>query len=147
MLAGVAEYHTERHQVNRKRKRKTSDERKKQQTLADQMDDSEEAGQGIDESAELHISTSEYLSVKVPDPNVVSPLSPPQVLQHVTCGINEVTKKLESLARCNRQRLSSCPLSSDSSVPQEQTGSQLILVCRDDVNPPILINQLLEIVQ
>lgn len=66
-------------------------------------------------------------------------------LQHLSIGINEVTKLLEGFSQKYRLRLSS---GGDSdlvqSPPTEPT--HLVLVCQADINPPVLISHLPQLV-
>ena len=69
---------------------------------------------------------------------------PPPILQHLTIGINEVTRRLEAQIRSARRRVTLCdtdPASSIISSPHSPPIS-LIFVCRADVDPPVLINHL-----
>ena len=66
--------------------------------------------------------------------------STPPVLRHVTVGINEVTKELESLTKLYRETL---PGEAPQAVqPLDVSSARLVLVCREDVDPPLLINHI-----
>ncbi|CAL1695211.1 unnamed protein product [Somion occarium] len=69
---------------------------------------------------------------------------PPQIIQHLTIGINEVTKGLELRAKSSCQTLSADIVSC--SERPKQNFAQLVLVCCGDVNPPILISHLPQLV-
>lgn len=67
----------------------------------------------------------------------------PAVLQHLSIGINEVTKRLDaqirSLRRCNVVSLNTDPATEQ---PPLLAPIKLIVVCRADVDPQILIDHL-----
>ncbi|KAG5651423.1 hypothetical protein H0H81_008707 [Sphagnurus paluster] len=65
---------------------------------------------------------------------------PPAVLKHLVIGINEVTKRLEMQIR--KKRLTVVTLTEDSTQDQTPCALQVILVCRGDIDPPILIDHL-----
>lgn len=64
----------------------------------------------------------------------------PPVLGHITVGINEVTKELEALARQHREILAEKAPSAVHSL--DVSSARLILVCREDVDPPVLIGHI-----
>lgn len=68
---------------------------------------------------------------------------PPEILHHITVGINEVTRDLERHAKAARQTLTSGGVTSDNGA---HNCSKLILVCRGDINPQILISHLPQLV-
>lgn len=68
-------------------------------------------------------------------------LEPPSMLQHLTIGINEVTRKLESQIKLSRQTViisDKCAVSSEYSQPR----IKVVFVCRADIDPPILVDHL-----
>ncbi|KAI0756750.1 hypothetical protein C8Q80DRAFT_53649 [Daedaleopsis nitida] len=73
------------------------------------------------------------------------PSSYPSILQHVRFGINEVTRHLESLASSYRKSVTA-----DGARTREVTSvdsdamskARIVIACRGDVDPPILIGHL-----
>ena len=66
---------------------------------------------------------------------------PPTVLQHLTMGINEVTKRLEHQIR-NSRRVVTVSGNGVIAPNESQPPLKLVFVCRDDVDPPLLIAHL-----
>ncbi|KIK70694.1 hypothetical protein GYMLUDRAFT_65907 [Collybiopsis luxurians FD-317 M1] len=117
LLSGVLEYQKSKSLLNRKRKREEHEKigsRKKKQ--ADASDST--PVQSFAAASEMQVDTV------VPNR--------PEILAHVVTGINTVTKRLETLVRSRRGG------ATDDSLP----GLKLVLVCRADVNPPMLIDHL-----
>ena len=80
------------------------------------------------------------------------PAAPP-IFSHLTVGINEVTKRLESQANSCRVRSSirapSIPEAAEEAAPApkaERPSLTHVFVCRADVDPPLLIAHLPELV-
>lgn len=104
LLDGVAEYHLNRPSQSRKRKREETAKK------------GERDGDG-----------DEPMSAAADD----TPRTIPSIMSHMTIGINQVTKALETqikLASTNTQASS--------------PSISLVLVCRPDVDPPILIDHI-----
>lgn len=117
MLDGVSKQHLKRSQENRKRKREKALE-SVTHSKRQQMD-------------EKPSSASEEPTVSVESHSV---------LQHITVGINEVTKRLETHIRDNRRitvKASSTPTYGNS-----RATLGVVLVCRADIDPPILIDHI-----
>ncbi|KAF9074824.1 hypothetical protein BDP27DRAFT_1257990 [Rhodocollybia butyracea] len=115
LLDGVSEYQSAYFQANRKRKREQSEKirpRKKKATLES------------DDRPVAVSSTEMQMDIPVSDP--------PEVLSHLVTGINTVTKRLETLVRTRRGG------NPEDSMP----NVKIVLVCRADVNPPMLIDHL-----
>ncbi|KZV76934.1 hypothetical protein PENSPDRAFT_645693 [Peniophora sp. CONT] len=76
---------------------------------------------------------------------------PPPALSYLTIGINEVTRQLETRIRA-LHRSGSLPSSSAAPTPVAapapvlRTPIQLLLVCREDVNPPALVAHIPQLV-
>jgi ribonuclease P/MRP protein subunit POP3 len=68
--------------------------------------------------------------------------APPSILQHLTIGINEVTRKLESQIKASRQTVVVSDKGSISSESSSHMRIKVVFVCRADVDPPILIDHL-----
>ncbi|KAG6817941.1 hypothetical protein H0H87_012409 [Tephrocybe sp. NHM501043] len=62
----------------------------------------------------------------------------PHVLNHLIVGINEVTKRLEEQIRSQRVTL----ITTNTSPNEPTPPLRLILVCRADLNPPMLVDHL-----
>ncbi|KAJ3919652.1 hypothetical protein F5877DRAFT_89887 [Lentinula edodes] len=124
LLDGVSEYQHFRSQMNRKRKREPLEEKhtrkKTRRVTTNDLENSPIAGadQGSS-SADMQVD--------------VAPDGPPAILAHLTLGINQVTKRLEVLVRTRRGGIDK-----NASPP----AIRIILVCRADVNPPMLIDHL-----
>lgn len=70
-------------------------------------------------------------------------ITPPAVLRNVTIGINEVTKRLEEQCKVPRRVL--CSPSANES--EDRSGSvRTVLVCRPDIDPPLLVAHILPLV-
>ncbi|KDQ63202.1 hypothetical protein JAAARDRAFT_29217 [Jaapia argillacea MUCL 33604] len=73
------------------------------------------------------------------EPEDTVTLAPPPILHHLIFGINEVTKRLESQVRANRQTI---VFSNKETTVTELSPIRLILVCRADVDPPMLVGHI-----
>lgn len=146
MSEGVSEYHLSREKMSRKRKRsqKGSNSRRSKRRCP-----GEQAVQADGNVGEDPEPTTAYIDPAFPPAPRTEPddetsgnsiLPQPVIRPHLTTGINEVTKLLERVAQSYRQTISAL----DTLVPESRsdTASILILVCRGDVDPPILIDHL-----
>ncbi|KAH9951032.1 hypothetical protein B0H21DRAFT_415059 [Amylocystis lapponica] len=143
MLDGVSEHHLNREQQSRKRKcalsgtsSRRASKRRKDKQLGDDAMVVQLEGQGVPSENPSHLIPP-ATAVAAPESHSGTLPSAPSILQHLTFGINEVTKLLENVVRSNRQTLVAGP----ASEPSERL-ERLVLVCRADVNPPILIGHL-----
>ncbi|KAI0348353.1 hypothetical protein BDW22DRAFT_1320159 [Trametopsis cervina] len=144
VLNGVASYHIQRQQRNRKRKSEANENARKRRKL---LDEHGETVAGSDESAAVtqDEETDVFAHSTEDDVPETAPQTPevPVILQHITCGINEVTKKLEELILSLRQRRSQVRQPDVASINTDaEPVSQLVLACTGDVNPPCLIEHL-----
>ncbi|EEB96239.1 hypothetical protein MPER_04655, partial [Moniliophthora perniciosa FA553] len=122
LLEGVAEYHRMRDLINRKRKRESKGNRpNKKAKLNDQVTETS------NENTEMSV-------------DVTLPERPP-ILEHITAGINAVTKRLESQIR-ERKRITISATDESHNSSSPRSPIRLVLVCRADVNPPILIDHI-----
>lgn len=116
LLDDVFEYQNTRSQANRKRKRelaeKTRPRKKPKLRVAN------------DPPIESGSSTRMEVDLVVPET--------PAILAHLTMGINEVTKHLETQVRIRRGKTTN----------ENSFNIKVVLVCRADVNPPMLIDHL-----
>ncbi|KAJ7619190.1 hypothetical protein DFH06DRAFT_1235586 [Mycena polygramma] len=124
LLDGVSEYQSVRGQENRKRKQlyKDSAHNKKRKTDAD-------ASPG----------NTDIVLPDAPEESS-SPIRPP-VLSHLIVGINEVTKRLDAQIRALRKTVSLNP-NPASELPPPPAPIKVIVVCRADVDPQVLITHL-----
>jgi len=137
MVQGVSEYHVERERQSRKRKsslKSTTPRASKRPRLAP-------ASKLADGTVPKPVSMAQFQiadSVAVDGGHdAVKPC--PDVLKHLTIGINEVAKLLEKTARSfSRTVLSTSPVQE----PQSEDRPRIILVCRGDVSPPALLQHI-----
>lgn len=131
MFRDVAVYHIDRDQLGRKRRRSPdSHERRSSKKPKGVPSDTLGPTKG-DAPASMEVDRlSSY----------------PSILQHVKFGINEVTRHLEILASSYRKFVPA-----DSSRTREEvtskdsdavSKSRIVIACRGDVDPPILIGHL-----
>ncbi|KAJ2930498.1 hypothetical protein H1R20_g6591, partial [Candolleomyces eurysporus] len=133
LLEGASNFHEARCRSSRKRKRALEADKSKKRSKAN-------------EDSAMEVSSGEDGLLEVSqDPCSALPLPPkPPILDHLVCGINAVTKRLEAQARQVRRSviISSKPLDElEAALP-----ISLVFVCRADVDPPILINHLPQLV-
>lgn len=123
LLDGVSQYQLARSQANRKRKREQSEKSRprKKKRVNDSETPPSESGSGA------AYSTKMQTDLVIPDQ--------PAILAHLITGINEVTKCLETQVRNRRARTTDENFSSPPNV-------KIVLVCRADINPPMLIDHL-----
>ncbi|KAI4528304.1 hypothetical protein K525DRAFT_184618 [Schizophyllum commune Loenen D] len=156
MLEGMGEYATAIRYNNRKRKRveraAAKEERSKKQRV--QQAPAAEAGDIEMTSADPAASTSTVLDRRVQNAldDLVNDSEPPPAQNHVVIGINNVTKRLEKQTERVRYpppvvvKATSAPGSSTEPSAQSPdtppTPILLVLVCRADVDPPILIDHI-----
>ncbi|KAK1231635.1 RNase P and RNase MRP subunit [Marasmius sp. AFHP31] len=141
LLDGVSEYHRSRGLANRKRKReKNEKEKPKKKAKKDGMSvDQVDVEAGATQMEQDTFRESQTRS---------QTLDQPSVLSHVTVGINAVTKRLET--QLGQQRRNVTISSSTSTLETNPlplpSPIRVVLVCRADVNPPILIDHIPHIV-
>ncbi|KAL4241744.1 hypothetical protein ABKN59_000816 [Abortiporus biennis] len=63
----------------------------------------------------------------------------PVILEHITVGINEVTKKLEALSRALREHAVNKGKARAENI---SSSTQVVFVCRPDINPEALVSHL-----
>jgi ribonuclease P/MRP protein subunit POP3 len=136
MMNGIAEYHLSRGKDSRKRKRELHKGPVQKKRRMDKE---------IPESS-MEITVDELQSGAANDiPRLssttrTSTLEPPKVLQHLTVGINEVTKRLEY--QIQHSRIAVVTTAEDSKIASPGLGLKIVLVCRADIDPPLLIDHL-----
>ena len=137
MMDGISSYHLSRGRGSRKRKREIQkgSVQKKRRTDDDLVNDSS-----------VDITPDKTQSASTEDMRTLSSTSlnlapqPPKMLQHLTVGINEVTKRLES--QIQRSRTTVVTTAADSEISLPRPSLKIILVCRADIDPPLLIDHL-----
>lgn len=128
-LEGVSSYHHDRDTANRKRKRSTRAEVSASKRIKVSADRSDVGTLQIKES---NIDTTEGDIVEAVN-------TPPDILSHLTIGINQVTKRLEAQARAYRE---TNVLEVDTDTSLSPSPIRIVFVCRADVDPPLLIAHL-----
>ena len=127
MLEGVAEYQSVHHAQQRKRKREDrTNSRKKRKTNSEDAD-----GQAINDQISAAVDDS-----NIKQPTETATIQPP-ILQHVIVGVNQATKDLEDVAQTFRESLSA--ETSKSVTPKVDVQARLVLVCKEDIDPTILV--------
>ncbi|KAI0778439.1 hypothetical protein BD413DRAFT_509241 [Trametes elegans] len=138
MLAGVADYNIARSQLSRKRRRRSSGNPKSrkrprgnsdpdvQKRSADAVDDADQGREGCADS-------------------IADVATVPPILRALTVGINEVTKRLESLANRHRSTMTTGPV--ENAISSDVDGAApsptyVVIACRADVDPPVLMAHL-----
>ncbi|KAJ7170044.1 hypothetical protein C8R46DRAFT_1090940 [Mycena filopes] len=128
LLGGVSEYQSVRGDENRKRKRLDKDSKNKKRKNADG-----EASAG-------------EMDAELPDAGAPSEETPllerPVVLSHLAIGINEVTKRLDAQIRSLRKTVAVTSEPPAADPTPSPAPIKLIVVCRTDVDPSILIDHL-----
>ncbi|RDX50474.1 hypothetical protein OH76DRAFT_1402515 [Lentinus brumalis] len=135
MLGGVAQHNLDREHASRKRRRGGG---ARDGGSAKKPKSSQAAAQGS--SAVTDDAT--VISAMEVDAGKPESTASPSILQHMSVGINEVTKRLEALARSHRQIILPGTEHPATSEPPKATSSRLVIACRADVDPPILIGHL-----
>jgi ribonuclease P/MRP protein subunit POP3 len=122
-LEGVSPYHTTRDTANRKRKRK----------LRAQAGAIKRVKASTDDIQSPSIGQSHAVDIEH-DPDTTQP----EVLPHLTIGINQVTKRLETQAQAYRE-LVSLGDQNDAEDHPNPSLIRIVFVCRADIDPPLLI--------
>ncbi|KAI0721391.1 hypothetical protein C8T65DRAFT_715597 [Cerioporus squamosus] len=135
MLGGVAQHNFNREHASRKRRRARGP---RDDRLTKKPKSGEAAAQ---ESTTVPTDAAGTAAMEVDATNPDS-ATVPSILQHMSVGINEVTKRLEALARSHRQTIVPTTDRPAASEPPKATSSRLVIACRADVDPPILIGHL-----
>jgi ribonuclease P/MRP protein subunit POP3 len=123
LLDGVAEYHVNRPSKSRKRKREERESDAASKKSASNATLGNVQLMNIDQTMTAN-------DVKPPTP---------AILEHITMGINQVTKELEYQVKAAR---SGTPAAVDEQSSKPVKKIKLVLVCRADVDPPILIDHI-----
>ena len=125
LLDGVADYQHESRIVKRKRKRADNARRPRKQAKSEAFGPEMETHERPSNGAETDAEHTEEA---------------PPVLRHIIVGINEVTKELEALAKLHRETIAE---KAPSAVHRlDVSSARIVLVCREDVDPPVLIGHI-----
>jgi ribonuclease P/MRP protein subunit POP3 len=142
VLEGVPDYKRAKDYENRKRKSSVrkhglaSNSRKRRKLDRNAPDEDLESGSlGCETAGVVGSDLSKDVIPKLDSSMEIAP-APPAALQHFTIGINEVTKRLESQVQASRTM---AKISSNTDLQTPSTKINTVLVCRADVDPPLLI--------
>ena len=136
MLDGVAQHQNASQEKRKKRKATMKSTRSRKRVKTSHTTYQNAGTLGEDDVAQPEGGDGEELA---DEPIAV----PPAVLQHLVIGINEVTKTLESLARAFRESVSADdPTKEAPRHDSDNPHGRIVLVCKEDVDPPILIDHL-----
>ncbi|KAL0573958.1 RNase P and RNase MRP subunit [Marasmius crinis-equi] len=134
LLDGVSTYQSSRSLANRKRKRE------KRQGEQDQPNKKRK-----ETEVDMTVDAPENASLVAQDDSIEP--TEPQILSHITIGINAVTKRLESHLSQRKQKIT-ITSSTPEPVPTtcQVTPVRVVLACRADVNPPVIIDHIPHII-
>ena len=136
ILSGVAEHNLAREQLSKKRRRRCGSQRVHSAKKA-KVDPNAASSDPLDLAGNPENQFA--------DEDTADARSIPSVLSAVTVGINEVTKRLESLVKTYRRRVETHPQQGELSNPNHLASvspSLLVIACRADVNPPMLMSHI-----
>ncbi|KIM79791.1 hypothetical protein PILCRDRAFT_822964 [Piloderma croceum F 1598] len=152
---GISEYRQVLARENRQRKRKdahlqSANMSKKNKVVSGISNDATEADDtdsavampGGEEISEVTMGDASATEVEAKEAKNQAQRKPPPILEHLTIGINEVTRKLESQINSSRQTVIISDKYTVSSEYSRQPRIKVIFVCRADIDPPILVDHL-----
>ncbi|KIL71664.1 hypothetical protein M378DRAFT_183036 [Amanita muscaria Koide BX008] len=113
VLEGITEYQGTLSQLNRKRKHQDQE-------------------QSVEESQEPDMQAD--------DDDNRSSARP--LVEHLTIGLNAVTKRIEDQIRGKHQNSRTIPEESNNTLPETTPDLCLVFVCRADIDPPLLVDHL-----
>ncbi|KAF9535672.1 hypothetical protein CPB83DRAFT_888356 [Crepidotus variabilis] len=129
LLAGAAEYQQKRFSASRKRKQLEKDHQPTKKAKTD----------GID-PVEQQLASNE-LTISIAPPNTrETTIAAPFIFQHLVCGINAVTKRLEAQTHAARRPVITTGITHEPQMTCKPL--KYVLVCRADIDPPMLIDHL-----
>lgn len=137
MLEGVAEHQLGNQEINRKRKRAERSV-KPRKRVKNAQDITSSTEQMAEDSQAVNVDSSPAAPPAESGVSSESAARAPSVLQHISVGINQCTKDLEGVAKMFRDG-TSAP-SPDHAT--RESSPRIVLVCRGDVDPPLLIAHL-----
>lgn len=147
LAEGVSQYRQDRGDANRKRKRANKSGQAGGQNPPKKRRVETAVAMDVDNSDHPTAvpSDTQLEQDNIRDPFTTSQ-APPSISQHLTIGINQVTRRLEAQIKSARRRVimsDTDPVDSQSvSSSPELPKIKVVLVCRADVDPPILIDHL-----
>jgi len=149
ILDGVSGYRNARGQENRKRKRPrrrettegVGNQKKKQRVDAESMEHGMDLDIPVDVTVIPGSLNAAAVVVASSAPPEDSQSGPPTILRHITVGINEVTKRLESQIESARRTMM-VPDAVSVGSSKSRPVLKIIFVCRADIDPPLLIEHL-----
>jgi ribonuclease P/MRP protein subunit POP3 len=127
LLDGAAAYHETQSKASRKRKRGWQNEGSKKKSKNSETDEDVPMEDG-------ETGRSKPTTNAPDDSAAIQPK--PVALNHTTCGINAVTKRLEAQVRQARRNV----IVTTDPEGVKQVPITLVFVCRADVDPPLLID-------
>jgi ribonuclease P/MRP protein subunit POP3 len=154
LAGGILEYRQGRVLESRKRKRSKKDIKPESAGTSKRAKvvssgTSNEAAETCDGSGSGSATISGEIEVSLGDGTAMDvealaaeDRGPPSILQHLTIGINEVTRKLESQIKASRQTVVISDQVAVSSESLSYLGIKVVFVCRADIDPPMLIDHL-----
>jgi ribonuclease P/MRP protein subunit POP3 len=157
-LDGVGAYNLNRQSVSRKRKSARHNKEKREKAVTRKKRKIGTEGEALaDEDNDVDTTTHTKEAVGAvmevdAEPDAQPDIEAPSVVAHLTMGINEVTKRLETQAQSRRLHASitastSVETSSSASKPKpERTPLVYVFVCRADIDPQLLVGHLPELV-
>jgi len=155
LLEGVAEYNLKRRNDNRERKKAKSKD-VEMEDAGDEVAQDDPSSIPVPDEAESSIEkTGESSRRRETEP----PLSAPEILKAVSVGINDVTKRLEAQSRAvfspptetiSAQRdgetvdagMVDADVTTKTDASTPRSPIRAVLVCKADIDPPMLINHI-----
>ncbi|KAI0031423.1 hypothetical protein K488DRAFT_52124 [Vararia minispora EC-137] len=150
LLVGIANFSARREEAYRqKRKSSRVHSIAKRRKIAVPTRLGETSTSRFNDNVHQEISSVDAVASGEP---ILTHFSPPIALRHLTIGINEVTRRLETYVRSLYR--ASCVISSTPAQPTSPSPSAsqyrapvcLVLVCRNDISPPALVAHLPQLV-
>jgi ribonuclease P/MRP protein subunit POP3 len=141
VLDGVSEYQHQRFMENRKRKRK--DKASSNALSSKRLKLGAEASvEPIDKDVSLaHPQMAQLDAPSVTDPDRGTQASP-SIFRHIIYGINVVTKRLEEQTRMVRRPIIALVGDQPTENPTPGAAVKYVFVCRNDVDPTLLLDHL-----
>lgn len=145
LAEGVSEYRQDRGVASRKRKRATKSAQVNNETPSKKRRVEASVAMVVDSPDHpTAVSSDTQLEPGNSRDQCTTAQAPPSIFQHLTIGINEVTRRLEVQIKSARRRVTlsdTDPVSSDV-FSSDPPPISFIFVCRADVDPPVLIDHL-----
>ncbi|KAH8102561.1 hypothetical protein BXZ70DRAFT_929054 [Cristinia sonorae] len=138
LLDGMAEYHR-LHRMEHRKSKKSRAKGNRGPSMADPST-APEARHLESARADAPQADTDITETMEQDTEEKRSLNAPPVSQSLTVGINAVTQKLEALSNRHRNAL----MASEESIlrPSSLSCPLIVFVCKEDIDPPILISHL-----